>query len=141
MSLESQSVDNDDEPTWADVLLMIPRPHRSKVLNELCRRAHEVEQLAAEVARLTPPPPHHQRIRERDRAIREAIAEHYGTLKITRAAERMAHDLAVYAKGTYRLNEPVMSEQYRAFQAILDLNGGAAPSKTTIFNLIPKPRQ
>jgi hypothetical protein len=93
---------DDDDVSWADVMLMIPPPHRAKVLNELCRRAHEVAQLAAEVDRLTPPPTPAQVTAARNQAYRDAIAEHYSGLDKTVAAKELAAELKRYYQGEFR---------------------------------------
>lgn len=130
---------DDDDVSWADVMLMIPPPHRAKVLNELCRRAHEATQLAAELERLTPPPSRPQRIAARDRAIRRAVAEYYRDAPKTVAAGELAFDLKLYAQGEFRHGKELpngASAHRHALREILKLNKGSALSKSSICEIL-----
>jgi hypothetical protein len=117
----------DGEKLWAETFSAIPRPDRLKILDEICRLSREASGLAAEVARLTPPPPRPRRIAERDRAIRCAVSEHYRDADPTVAAKALAADLKLYAQGEFRHGRELptgASEHRQALHAILTLNEG-----------------
>ncbi len=131
--------DSHGEKLWSERFTAIPRPDRVIILEEICRLSREAAELAAEVARLTPPPPRPQRIAERDRAIRRAVAEHYRDAAPTVAAKALAFDLKLYAQGEFRHGRELptgASARRRAWHEILKLNEGCGLSRSRICKLL-----
>jgi hypothetical protein len=128
--------DNSPEPTWADVMLMIPRQHRAKVLDELCRSAREsanyareAASLAKELEHLRPPPTREEILTRRDAEIVRALAAYDGPA--TRRARALANDLALATS----LKGLPSSETLRAAAEILWLNGGRPLAWRQIQNI------
>lgn len=112
--------EDEDGPLFAEIVAALPTQRlRIGLVSKL--REH-MGALAAEEAPLSRP----QRIRARDRAIREAIAEHYAGPP-TCAAKALATALKRYADGGFRLGaqlSPDASAHRRALHTILTLNCG-----------------
>jgi hypothetical protein len=117
--------DADGEKLWAERFTAIPRPDRLEILEVIFRLSREARELAAEVARLTPPPTRAQRIAARNRAYRDALSDHYRDFEKTNAAKELAADLKRYAQGEFRLGRDLpadASAHRKALHAILILS-------------------
>ena len=136
---------DDDDVLWADVMLMIPRPHRSKVLTQLCRNAHEVDELSAENERLRKCLASRARsgdrdpLDERDDLIR-GMRTHYGKRSANGAATALAKEWEEYLSNGWSRERaaptlPKASAHRRALHRISKLNGGAALSARQLISI------
>ncbi len=136
-----------DFSLFSDAVALLPREYRGLVVGYLSRAWHEAADLAALVERLTEElaalrlPTRADRLAERDDAIRNALATHYGAMSRRAAAETLARDLARYVSGGWLRERELSelpagaSELRRALHQLAKLNDGASIRWRRIFDI------